>query len=435
MRRASLTALILAGSAGIPATFAQDLSDSVLSATISQSLEADSNYDLDDESPGTSTFADTRLGLDYVRETSTQRLGLGFNTGLRALWKAEEDFEFTLASPTGARLDYDVEGANSLFDTTVRYRQRLTDFSTGIDDFVNDDDDFLPDDLEDVAEDDTRERRVDADIGFEYGTNDPSTYGLRLSATDISYDADAPDLTPRRSAEADGYWELRLNPVLSAAVLGSYYQYEAENNSETEIDVTEADAGFVYEPSDDLRVRAGIGYAVRNEEQLQGGERVTEQDKGPTLRGDFSYALPDFTLTGNGRLTSAAPETRFSFNLRGNYALPRGRLDGRVFNRYTGTTNTGDESRISGVGLGYEHDINNVSSFGLNVSLAYQENLEDDDDPDITRTTFTANYSYDLTPAVAAEVGYRFRSREEDPTDANSHRVYLVIGRTFSTGL
>ena len=47
----------------------------------------------------------------------------------------------------------------------------------------------------------------------------------------------------------------------------------------------------------------------------------------------------------------------------------------------------------------------------------------------------TVSYSYDLTEAVSAEIGYSFRHRVEDPDDATSHRVYVVIGRDFVTGL
>ena len=49
------------------------------------------------------------------------------------------------------------------------------------------------------------------------------------------------------------------------------------------------------------------------------------------------------------------------------------------------------------------------------------------------RVTATATYSYDLTEVVSADIGYRFRSRREDPTDAQSNAVFFQIGRTFET--
>ena len=47
----------------------------------------------------------------------------------------------------------------------------------------------------------------------------------------------------------------------------------------------------------------------------------------------------------------------------------------------------------------------------------------------------TASYSHDLTDSVSADIGYRFRHREEDPQDATSHAVFLEIGKTFETEL
>ena len=32
-----------------------------------------------------------------------------------------------------------------------------------------------------------------------------------------------------------------------------------------------------------------------------------------------------------------------------------------------------------------------------------------------------------------ADIGYRFRSRQQDPTDAQSNAIFFQIGRTFET--
>ena len=120
MRRGSLAALLLAGTAG-SAAFGQDAAGGLDSrATISERLEANSNYRLDDPSPGTSYFADTRLVARLPERDPRPRPSASASTpALRALWEAEQDFEFTLASPTGANLDYANEWANG------RLRRRL----------------------------------------------------------------------------------------------------------------------------------------------------------------------------------------------------------------------------------------------------------------------------------------------------------------------
>jgi len=313
MRRASLAALTLAGAAGIHAALAQDTEEvRTLSATISQSIAADSNYNLDDTSPGTSVLADTRLDIGYLRDTATQTLEFGINTGLRALWEADQPFEFTLASPTGARLGYAQEWANSNFDGLLRYRQRRTDFTEDITDFVTDEG-ALPDNLQ-RNRSDTRELRFDADIGVEYGTDAPSTYGLRYVGTAIDYSDTAASLTPRRSNTIEASWSLNFTPVFSSIVTGSYFYYSADNPQDTQLQVAEIDAGIVYQPDENVRVRGGIGYADRKKEETFGGvRRTTDNNSGATLRGDFFYRADDYNFSGDGRLTTAAPQTRFSF--------------------------------------------------------------------------------------------------------------------------
>ena len=435
MRRASLAALTLAGAAGIHAASAQDAGEvRTLSATISQSIAADSNYNLDDTSPGTSFLADTRLDIGYLRDTATQTLEFGLNTGLRALWEADQPFEFTLASPTGARLGYAQEGANSNFDARLRYRQRRTDFTDDITDFVTDEG-ALPDNLRRTRSD-TRELRFDADIAFEYGTNAPSTYGLRYVGTAIDYSDTAASLTPRRSNTIEASWSLNFTPVLSSIVVGSYFYYDADNAQDTQLQVAEIDAGIVYQPDENVRLRGGIGYADRKKEETFNGVRqTTDNNSGATLRGDFFYNQDDYNFSGDGRLTTAAPQTRFSFAVRGSYALARGNINGRIFNRYTVQDDGVTEVRVAGASIGLVRDINTVSRFGLDFAVANETNLDDTNAPDTTNTQVTAVYSYDLTRVVTADIGYRFRSEIEDPSNANSNRVFFQIGRTFSTGL
>jgi hypothetical protein len=438
MQRAALAALTLAVAAGIPdlATLpvkAQETATTggVLTTTLSQSLVADSNYGLDDPSPGTSYYGDTRAALDYLRVTPTQSFALGLDTGLRALAEAEQDFEFVVASPSTANIDYAHEGADTSFDAGARFRSRRVDYLGPIDI-----DGPLPDDLTGFQRD-SIEYRSDADIGFAIGTNSPSTYEFNLAATNFDYSEDTgqENLVPRRSVQGDLTWTLQITPVFAAVAAAGYYWYSADNATDEEINVAEGDVGIAYTPTDNLRIRAGLGYADRKRDQTINDVRdTTQHDTGPTVRGDFRYVLPDFTLTGEARWTTAAPQDRLSGAVRGFYNLPRGQITGRVFQRYGGGQG-GSDSRVTGAGLGFTHELTRVSSLALDASYATQVDEEDPDDPGIDRTDFTASYIHSLTETVSAQIGYGFRHRVEDPEDATSNRVFLVIGKTFETGL
>ena len=105
-----------------------------------------------------------------------------------------------------------------------------------------------------------------------------------------------------------------------------------------------------------------------------------------------------------------------------------------MFQRYGGGQG-GDEAPVTGAGIGLTHDLNTVSSLAFDASYAIQVNEDDADDPDIDRTDLTASYIYSLTETVSAQVGYGYRNRIEDPEDADSHRFFVVIGKSFETGL
>jgi hypothetical protein len=446
MRRVSLAAL-LAGAAAASAAAQQRqpfpprplpaaaLEAAPLSFTLSQSLEAATNYELVDDPAGNTYYGETRFAVDWLRDTETSWFALGLDTGLRGVDHPDDDFEWVAASPSLAYLDYRGEGVDTLFDVGLTARSRIVDSTTTV--LIEGDptDPTVPDTLDQVRLD-AREYRYDADIGFTGGTTSPSTWGVRLLANTYDYDETASNLTPRTTVNPQANWQLQLTPVFSGVLFGGYYYYNADNVTETEIRVAEADAGVIYEPSDVLRLGFGLGYADRRREETRAGVREeVEHETGPVLRGDLRYVLPALTLAGNVRWTTAAEEeNRFSGSLGGFYTLPRGLVTGRIYQRAVGDS-TGNEVRLTGATIGLEREINTVSRVGLDFGWATQVSLEDDDEPDITRTDFVVSYAYDITAAVTAEVGYNYETRDEDPVNADNHRVFLVLGRTFETGL
>ena len=279
--------------------------------------------------------------------------------------------------------------------------------------------------------------RFDADVGLELGTNSPSTYGLRFVGTRSTIPTDVPTLTPRQSAQVDGTWTPALHPGALDHRRGGYFYYDADNNIDTTLRVGRGrcrprlPAGR--EPAGARRRR------LRRPEQEEtiGGERQTTDDNsGATLRGDFFYIQDNFNFVGDGRLTTAAPQTRFSFSVRGNYALARGSLTGRVFNRYT-TDDDGDtEVRVTGVGIGLVRDLNTVSR--LRPRLRRRQ----PDKPGRRRTIRHHQHRDDPHLQLRPDPGSDHRRRLPLPQrdrgsrpDAESNMVFLTIGRAFETGL
>jgi hypothetical protein len=442
MRRASLAAVALAGSAGGlalsagPGALAQPfgLDNSLVSATLSQRVEADSNYVLDDTSPGTSYFTDSRIELEILNATPTQAFTLGLDTGARALWQAEEAFELTFASPTLARAGYETEWASGTFDTEFRYRQARTGFDRLLQDFiVGDGVVILPDDFADLTGE-TTERRYDAVLNLAFGTDTRSSYAIGLLATRYDYDDLSLNRIPRTTLQGEATWTLAFTPTLGGQLLGNLYSFEAENLVETRVRIAEIEAGVVLQPSEILRLTGAVGLANRTEEQLVGGERVTvEDDTGPALRTGLRYEGQAFLVDGNARLSTAAPDPRLDGLLRVTYPLPRSRVAGRAYRRYIGG-NSGETVRLSGLGLTLTREINSISFVDLDFAYSNRVNEDDPTEPDSRRIVTTATYSRALTENVIAGLGYRYRSREEDPDSAQSHAVFFELGRQFESG-
>lgn len=434
MSRIPPAALILAGTVGVAPLVAQDLSESILTATISQSFEVDDNLDLDDDSPGTSYFGDTRFALDLLQEAPSQRFTLGLDTGLRALWEAEEDFDFTFASPTTARAGFRQDWASGDASADLRYRQTAEDFLDDIvlDDGVIDDDPILdPDDLR-RRERDTTERRYDGVFRLNLATDSPSSYSLGFQATRTDFDDDAADLNERTILRGDLGWTLRLNPVLSSLVRASYRYEDVDDAGDTNIRDADITVGLNYDVSNDLSVRAGVGYGEREERETVGGVRsITEDDAGLVANAGLTYQVDELiSLSADGEVSAAAPDTEFSGALRAAYILPRGVLSARLAQDFVADSD-GDNVRITRAGIGLTRELDAVSRVSFDASYGLQVN-QDQDEPDITRADFTAVYSRDILADIFASIGYRFRYRDEDGS-ANSNAVFFTVGRSFVT--
>ena len=174
--------------------------------------------------------------IGFEKNTSTQAFALGLDTGLRALWEAEQDFEFTVASPTGATPTTATNGptacstrrcatasARSIPTRPRRLRSRGDNL--------------------DQLQGDTREMRYDANIGVAFGTSTPSSYELRFLATHFDYSDENTNKVPRTTLEGQGTWNLQLNPVLASQIFADYLHYQADNDDDTELANVDLTAG------------------------------------------------------------------------------------------------------------------------------------------------------------------------------------------------
>ncbi|MBP7003128.1 hypothetical protein [Amaricoccus sp.] len=437
MRRPLLAALGLAAASGAAAQDVVTPGSPLFTAGISQGFTVDSNYRLDDPNPGTSYYADTRVQLGLLSETQLQTLALGIDTGLRALWEAERDFDLTFASPSTATGDYLREWASGSIDVGLRYRQTDVDADRPLADFIDPDTGEIdvPDDLDQLSQDIT-ERRYDATVDLALAQDSPSSYEFSVAATRFDYDEVTNDTTPRDNLTGDALWRLRLTPVLSGAVLASYRYFEADDERNTLVRDADIDVGVIYEPDEVLRLDFGLGYAKYQRRETEGPEgdrrRETIDETGPVVRAAVRYQFEEITLNALARYSNATDGAPFTGNLRATYPLPNGRLTGRIFQNKTGSS-TGNQVRVTGAGIGLLHEINQVSALQLDATAARQVDETAPFRADTTRVSVSAIYSRDITDTVSASLGYRFRSYDREPEEATSNAVFVEIGKSFSS--
>ena len=156
MRRAALAALVSAGAAGGPRSPRSsiptlNLEGKILSATISQRFEVNDNYNLDDPSPGTSYFTDTRLNLGFLNADRHPDLHASGSTPACARSGRRRRTSSSPSPrhhrPTSATSTNGRAGSSTPPST---YRQRRVDYIESLEDFVTDKG-ALPDDLDQLA--------------------------------------------------------------------------------------------------------------------------------------------------------------------------------------------------------------------------------------------------------------------------------------------
>jgi hypothetical protein len=381
-----------------PLTQAQTALGPEFSATISQRFEVDTNIDLEDPRPGTSAFTETRLALGLEEETPLQSFSGSFNAGLT-------------------------------------FRQRRVDFTRDLVGTIGDDGVVtFPDDPAEDREGEATERRYDGNFGLALATDRPSSYAFSVAASRIDFTEEVGDLTPRTTVEGTGTWQLQFTPLIAGTLGLRGFYYDADNPQNTTIAENEITAGVVYDPTEVLRVTAGIGYFQRERRDtvVATGTRITEETSGASFRSSVRYAFDNFTVNGNLRVATA-PGTRVSGDVNVAYPFLRGQVNARVFQNFAGGAG-GDEIRVTGAGLGVLRDLDAVSRIRFDVAASRRVNIDDPADDDIDRIDFTTTYGYDLTETISADIGYRFRWREEGAETADSHALFVQIGRSFFTG-
>lgn len=427
---------------------AQDLNTPGMRLTfdLAQRFEADSNRTLSTPRPGSSFHSTTRLGFGLVSNTRTQSLTLNAGASLRMINDPGASSKLALDEPY-LDFDYKLDAARAALHLDGYYR--ISDISL----IISDDADlFGPGD------------RATYGLSGEIEIGKDAPFGLTLRAGHDVRDytgTTAPNLFDTRRSNLGLTARLRFSPVSEGHLRADHDTYKADDAQFTERRTSRYSFGLTRALSKTATLDASVGYNRIESDQTIGGLRSTTRIDGATGALGLTYAMVNGTLTANldrtvnqnggrtsisigrslelprGALSSSigatrgqSDTTRLTGSLNWRHDLPRGSLTADLSRSVTNGDNDEDALRTR-LSLGYNHQINAISSFGITLS----QNLNDEifTGKQTENTRFGVTYRHELTRDWNMDVGYKYRTRKETGLSrAQSHAVFLELSRKFS---
>ncbi len=391
-----------------------------LTGTLRQGVEADTNFDLDPVSPGTTGRSTTALGISYLTETRTQSFQLSGDTSLRVLYGPDGETEFTLPSLTAR---YTRTSARAQFEAGSQFRQDPVSFLRPAElEFDDESNPLPPSNLDDIKGTGTR-FRYGADTAVTLGIGGPREWRTSLGFTRTEFDAAAPNLNDTERFVADTAVRLRFSPVLDGVLSAQASFFSADDTEQTERDRYTLRAGVDYAINPRLSSNAGVGYSILDTTE----SGVTTQSDGIAADLGLTYQLPNTRLnTSLGVENTADDEIIFTGVVSLRATLPDGTITAGL-NRSLSFGDDGEQVAETAARLRYSHPINSVSSANLGLTYSLREDLDVATVDNITRISFSTGYERTLTRRANLSLGYAYRLRDEGADEAESHSVSMNI--------
>ncbi|MGM0661864.1 MAG: hypothetical protein ACQEUH_11895 [Pseudomonadota bacterium] len=444
----------------------------VLTFGISSTLSATDNYDLSPDNEESSELFDTRLSLGYRNRRANDTLSFDASGVLRAIEPPRGANTFDDRS---ARLGYQRQGVNSALSFGANYSLSSVDARDPFDRdrFLLDED--LPEDEDPAFEEDPLdetdlsldrgdEQEIGAQFRFETGLNDPLGVVLTGRYRDRSFtDTTDPDLFDSETFTLSGTTRVTITPITEARVVLTYRDYSADDAPRTDRQTSSVNLGLNQRLSavDTLDVSLGVR-RIETDETIGGTRRsdtetggigslslsreltrgtigttfeVDQSENGQTMTWEVNRALPlprgslSFSV---GATRNVANDIVPSGSLNFTHEMPRSTLTASL-SQDIRTSDRSNELRSTRASVGYDYQINSLSSVGVSANFAELARSGGPELNDTTRADLRATYRYTLTRDWQLSTGYEYRIREEDNIgDATSNRIFLTLQRSFS---
>jgi hypothetical protein len=425
-----------------------------LTVDVSAGFSFDTNEDLTDPSEGDSTRTNLGATFGLASETEVSRLALSVLTELRYDTNPGPDDGLEFRIPLGT-LGYEREGFDSFANLNGRY------FYDNVDDdvLIFLDEDLNPVDLI-VDGGDLRRWTFDGRVGFGAAAPIGAEAGFFYDNRDY-IDTTDPDLYDRSEYGVDGVLSFQLLPTLRGRFTAAYSNLDEDDLAQTVTDTTDLGFGATYEINAATVLSGDIAYSTIEEtffdtitETTEGWifdfslqREVTNGTIGGGLTRTLSEAVGRTQLTFDRAMELPAGqlgytlgvsvaddggETRFVGDLTYSQELPRGGFSVTA-SQDTATNDDEEDTLVTRLAVLYDHEINSVSSIGVNFGLGRSENIGGGASDADVRANAGISYRRELTRDWEWVLGYERQYSVEDGGDAaTGDKVYTMIDRSFS---
>ncbi len=430
----SSAALVAAGALAVGAQETPE-PDFRFTVDVGAGLSVDDNEELDDPSQGTTTRADVGATFGLVNETEVSRLAASVLTEIRYSTQPGPDDGLEFWIPLGT-IEYAREGKDSALNLSGRY------FYDRVDDDVLI---FLDEDLNpvDLIVDGGDLRRWTIDGGLGIGLESPIGVALEGFYDNRDYiDTTDPDLYDRTNWGVSGALSFGLTDTLRARLTASYERLDEDDFAQTLTETTDLGFGATYD-IDEITVFSGdVSYSNIEETFFDTFSTTTEgwifdfflqRELGTgtisaglertlsqaTQRTQLTFGrateLPagDLDYTLGVSFADDGGETRFVGGVNYNQELPTGSFTVSA-DQSTTTSDDEEDTLVTRIALGYNHDINSVSSVGVSFGLGRSEDIGGGGEDPTTRANLGVTYRHALTREWDWLLGYEARYQIEE---------------------
>lgn len=444
LRQKQAAAVLAAGIIGVPTLIGAQQQNGI-SATldVAETLRFSDNPDfIRNASSGLRSRTDLSFGLEA--RTSTQEFLLDINTGIDFALSGESDNG--IEDPS-LNLGYTRQNRDSLFETSLQYRE----FDVNENDIADLNDDEL------VIDGGTR-ADLTVSFGFEVGRTAPIGASLDVLRRDRTYSGTTdPTLVDETLEQVTGRVNFRINPQLTARVVGTYISDDEDGNG-TDSTTRGYQLGATAVLNPVLTLDASIGYrevditggsADRTEDgatfdialtrALQNGDltisfgsTIGDTGRESTATVDRALTLPNGLLDASfGLVQTDEGDLDPLYGLNYQQNLPRGDFSVGLTQALS-TDASGDESINSSLSMRYLQELTSLSS--LETSLSVRDtNRSVGTGSDTTRFDLSFSYRHEVAQDWDLIGGYTYsRSSSNTSTDITSNTIFVGLEKSYN---